>query len=200
MADKVGLDDFIAAGGDVEGLILNSTPAGELATNATSAETRIAELSTLSALDYDRVRKGVADDLGVRASTLDRAVAAKRQKAAEDAKEAAELAAAPSPWADPVDGAALLNEIAGTLRKFVVMSERDAWLAALWVLHSYMIDIAEISPILRIVSPTPSCGKSTLVAILARIVRRGYIVAQISNAAFARLVHIQRPTLEVLQL
>jgi hypothetical protein len=119
---KVGADDFLAAGGDLDELILTATLAGELETNATAMETRIAQLVELSDLEYEQVRNSAADGIGVRVGALDKLVKARRQTAAQKAKEA-KREPPPPPWAYPVDGAALLAEIVDVVRRFVVIDE-----------------------------------------------------------------------------
>src|SRR5207247_4814056 len=42
----------------------------------------------------------------------------------------------PDPWPDPVDGAELLDEIAATFARFVVLPEGAADALALWTLHA----------------------------------------------------------------
>ena len=43
---------------------------------------------------------------------------------------------------------------------------------ALWVVHCHAHDLFPISPILGITSPTPECGKSTLLTIVGAMVPR----------------------------
>lgn len=72
----------------------------------------IDELARLSALDYDKRRKRVAKDLGVRESSLDKEVEGRR---AELAAEAEPTPIYPhwnvEPWPEAVDGDALIRDI-----------------------------------------------------------------------------------------
>src|SRR5262249_27219959 len=70
--------------------------------------------------------------------------------------------AVPEPCPDPVDGASLLTELAGSVRDFVVMTENEAAATALWVMHTYSLDACNISPRLAVTSPQKQCGKTTL--------------------------------------
>src|SRR5690606_31858953 len=54
----------------------------------------------------------------------------------------------PEPWPDPVDGAALLDEIAATFRRFVALPDGADTALALWTIHAHAHDAAEVSPIL----------------------------------------------------
>jgi hypothetical protein len=63
------------------------------------------------------------------------------------------------PWPSAADGAQLLDEITGTIRKYVVMPPHAAEAIALWVVHTHMFDRFLISPRLALRSVTKQCGK-----------------------------------------
>jgi Protein of unknown function (DUF3631) len=93
------------------------------------------------------------------------------------------------------EGAALLDEVAGLLGRFVVMSgaQRDA--GALWVVHGHALDAAGMTPYLAITSPEKRSGKTRLLEVLALLVHEPLSTANISDAALFRVVDRQRPTL-----
>jgi len=158
----------------------------------------IARLATLDPLTYDTVRKDEADRLCVRVSTLDNAVTHARPRADGDDEKRAGSAfkiADVEPWDDDVDGAALLDEIAVTFRRFLSLPDGAAEVLALWALYSYGFDRFFISPRLAIRSPERRCGKSTLLRILAFLCNRVLLVANISAASLFRVVEAERPTL-----
>src|SRR5262249_39637988 len=64
------------------------------------------------------------------------------------------------PWPEPVPGAVLLDDMAATLRRFVVLSPAAADAEALWCLHTYVHDVAAVSPNLSLSSPEKRCGKT----------------------------------------
>jgi hypothetical protein len=99
------------------------------------------------------------------------------------------------PAAEPVDGAALLDEIVDVLRRYIVMPDGSPEAVALWVVLTYLTDAAEILPILGITSPDKRCGKSLLLDILAGIVHRHIPASNISPAALFRAIEGYRPTL-----
>ena len=66
------------------------------------------------------------------------------------------------PWSEPVDGALLLNEIAGILRRFVILPKWGSEALALWVVHTYGYDLRDVSAYVGVESPEKRCGKTTL--------------------------------------
>jgi Protein of unknown function (DUF3631) len=66
---------------------------------------------------------------------------------------------------------------------------------ALWVVHCHALDAAMISPRLAITSPTPGCGKTTLLDWLAGVVPRALEAVNVSSAAVFRVIEKARPTL-----
>jgi len=94
-----------------------------------------------------------------------------------------------APWADPVDGATLLDEIVGALKRFVVMLAAATDTIALWVVHAHAIGAADYSPILTISSPMKECGKTTLQQrLIRRLVPRAVPSVNISGPALFRLI------------
>lgn len=100
-----------------------------------------------------------------------------------------------APWDDPVDGAALLDEIVSEIRRYVMLPEASAIAVALWVIHTYCYDDFEHSPRLVITSPEKQCGKTTLLDVLEALVARPLGTSNITVAAMFRTVEKYRPTL-----
>jgi Protein of unknown function (DUF3631) len=101
----------------------------------------------------------------------------------------------PEPCPDPVDGASLLNELAGNVRDYMVMSEAEAAATALWVVHTYTLEACHISPRLAITSPQKGCGKSTLIDWLTAVTLRPLKNDNISAATVYRVIEAAQPTL-----
>jgi putative DNA primase/helicase len=162
-------------------------------------DAEIERLAKLSAFDYERSRGAAADELKVRTSILDKLVAAKRAELGFDADDGLQGRAIsfpePEPWPDSVDGAALLDALSKAIGKHVVMAEHAKYLAALWVVHSYLLDAFLITPRLAVRSPTRRCGKTTLLDVLARLVCRPLPAANVSAAAVFRVIEAHRPCL-----
>jgi putative DNA primase/helicase len=156
----------------------------------------IRRLAGLSVIDYERERKDAAERLNVRASILDRLVAAERDDFDDDGKQGRILSLPePEPWPEPVDGAALLGAISANIRRHVVLSDHATDTAALWAVHTYLVDCFGISPRLAITSPEKGCGKTTALDVLSRLILRPLPTANASAAAIFRVVELQRPTL-----
>ena len=165
--------------------------------DGTDAE--LERLAKLSVPDYEHARKEAADRLGFRASILDRLVAAERDRLGlceDDGKQGRAIAfPEPEPWPEPVDGAALLDGIAGAIGRHVIMAEHSRDACALWAAHTFLLDHGMITPRLAITSPTKGCGKTTLLDVVGCLVLRPLPAANVSASAIFRVVEGFRPTL-----
>src|SRR5262249_53644165 len=107
---------------------------------AVNPDAEIERLAKLSAVEYEHQRKDAAERLDMRASILDRLVAAERRELGLDADDSRQGRAIvfpePEPWPDPVIGAALLNGMAAAIRRHVVLSKYSRNAAALWAVHA----------------------------------------------------------------
>ena len=99
------------------------------------------------------------------------------------------------PWEGAVDGEELLDELAATLRRFVVLPKWGAETLALWILHTYAFRLREVTTYIGIESPEKECGKSTLLTVLSRLVNRPAVSSNISASAFFRVIEELEPTL-----
>jgi hypothetical protein len=96
------------------------------------------------------------------------------------------------PWSEPVNGAALLDDIVKVISRYMVMPPHAAEAVALWVLHAWSFGAWHISPLLINVSPTPGCGKTTLLSILFFMVPRAELVSNTSASSIFRLIEDNR--------
>lgn len=160
-------------------------------------QTVVQKLAELDPLTYDKYRKAIAKQLGVRPATLDKEIEKHRAQKSNPVVlqgtviQFAEVA----PWPEPVNGAALLDDLAETIQRFIVVEEPEAWSVALWILATYYADCADYAPILAITSPEKRCGKSTLLRILRELVARQLTSANITPATTFRVIEKYRPTL-----
>jgi hypothetical protein len=99
------------------------------------------------------------------------------------------------PWHEPVDGAALLDELATVVRRFVVLPKNAPEALALWCVHTYAFRLRDVSTYLGIESPEKRCGKTTLLTVLSELVNRPVVASNISSPAFFRVIEETRPTL-----
>ena len=103
----------------------------------------------------------------------------------------------PEPWPEPVDGAALLDEISKAIGAHVIMPEASRDACALWAAHTFLLDCTMISPRLAITSPTRGCGKTTALDVISQLVLRPLPAANVSASAIFRVVEGFRPTLMI---
>ena len=100
-----------------------------------------------------------------------------------------------APWPEPVEGAALLEDLRRTLKRFVVLPAWAAETLALWTLHTYAFQLRNVTTYVGIASPEKRCGKTTLLTVLSEMVNRPVVAANISSPAFFRVIEETRPTL-----
>ena len=163
-------------------------------------DVEIERLAKLSMFEYERERKVAAEKFDVRASILDKLVAAKRSELGLDIKEDGKQGRPmrydePEPWPEPVEGAQLLDDLAAAARRFLVLPEHGDTIAALWPVHSYLLDIASVSPRLQISAPDSECGKSTFLDVMHAVVRRAQNAVNLTPAVTFRLMDRFQPTI-----
>lgn len=99
------------------------------------------------------------------------------------------------PWALPVDGGMLLDEIEKTLKRFVILEPHEYAAVALWVLHTYCFDSRSYTPRLHIRSPDKRCGKSVFLNILKELCHKPILASSMSAKAMFRMIDREKPTL-----
>lgn len=208
--DKLGLPakgdvvDWLAAhpdatAADVWALPMVNAPESPASADAVADDTQgnaetdnevIARLAALPTMQYDRLRKDEAKKLGVQVTTLDSKVKAART----NDEEASAPFTEPEPWPDPIDPAALLTEIADTIRRFIILEPHQADAAALWIAFTHFIDVVEVAPLAIINAPEKACGKSQLLTVFGRLVARPLPAANSSAAFLFRAVELWTPS------
>jgi hypothetical protein len=162
----------------------------------TTDDVEIKRLAALSTVQYDRERKAAAERLRIRAAILDKLVQAERPD--DDAKQGRAVSfPEPEPWAEPVNGAMLLDSVAEAIRRYVILSDHSRDATALWAVHTYLVGCFLVSPRLAICSPTKQCGKTTLLDVLGRLVLKPLPTANVTASAIFRVVEAYRPALLV---
>jgi putative DNA primase/helicase len=156
----------------------------------------IARLAALAPLAYERERQAAAKRLDCRAPILDRLVAGARNNGATTTGQGRALDLyEPEPWPHPVDGATLLDQMAATVRRHVVLGETEAAAVALWVIATHAFDAFSIFPRLFVTAPERGCGKTTLLDVLSCLVGRPLAASSIKAAALFRTIETAQPTL-----
>jgi Protein of unknown function (DUF3631)/Domain of unknown function (DUF3854) len=136
--------------------------------------------------------KMVSHSLGVSAETLKEGI-----KSEYEEQEQTVGMTDPEPWPEPVDGAALIDEIAAVVLRHVAMEREQAQAVALWIMLTYLEPFVDIMPLLTVLSPLKRCGKTTLLALLQRLVNRPLPSSNASSASLYRVIERFHPTLIV---
>jgi hypothetical protein len=137
--------------------------------------------------------------LGVRpaARLVDAALTARLSDAGRTAPGQWLLFADPDPWPEAVEGAALLEELAHTYRRFVSLPAGGAEALALWIVFTYALEAFDVAPILALCSPLKRCGKTTTEEVTTALAQRPLAAANVTVAALYRTVERFAPTLIV---
>jgi putative DNA primase/helicase len=97
-------------------------------------------------------------------------------------------------WPEAVDNATLLQSIYGRIKRHVIISDDGAVAAVLWIAMSWVHERSAVhSPIFMVTSAERDSGKSTLLGILAFLVRRSLLSVGVSAAALYRSIEKWQP-------
>ena len=164
--------------------------------DAESISDAIKRLARLHQLEYEQIRVSEAKRLGIRASQLDDSVKSARQEGRE-ATGKGPLFKEVEPWPNPVDGAALLDEIENIVHSFIICDQDAGIATALWIAFTWLISQAQVAPLLVITAPEKRCGKSQLLDLVSRLSCRSLVASNISPAAIFRVIERDGPTLMI---
>lgn len=98
-------------------------------------------------------------------------------------------------WSEPVDAAQVLDELAILYNRYTKLPEHADTALALWTVFTWCIECFNIAPILAICSPERQCGKTTLLELVTKLVKRGLPTANISPSAVFRAIQSFEPTM-----
>lgn len=101
----------------------------------------------------------------------------------------------PVPMLTPVCAVKLFSDLCALLRRYIVMSERDAVAMTLWIIHTYCFRLFARSPLLLINAPERACGKSVALGLVAKLVLRPLECTNITVAGMFRVVQNREPTI-----
>ncbi len=124
-----------------------------------------------------------------------RTQSATKEKTKDNAPKHEPIVAKTEPWPKPVDGAALLDNLSATFKRFLVLPDGAAEALALWVLHTHCFEAVYYTPYLNINSPEKGCGKTTNLEILGQVVAKPLFSSNITAPAVFRTVEKYHPTL-----
>lgn len=99
------------------------------------------------------------------------------------------------PWEEPVDLAQLLDEISDTILKFVVLDKVQADTSALWIAHTYLVDVFDTSPIAIIDAPERACAKTLFQTVLSSMSYQSLSASNATASSLFRSVELWNPTI-----
>lgn len=97
----------------------------------------------------------------------------------------------------PVDLNALLDTIVQSIHRFIVCNPETGRAAALWIAMTWVIDYLKVAPLAVIWAAEMRCGKTLLLSLMQRLVKRPLPASNISPAAVYRAIEAWQPTLMV---
>ncbi len=207
----VGPDDFHAdKGADALAALIQSAVGADPVTRASQTDDPLALLGDLPfrfavlrrPIEAQERTRIVLRKKGLRMQALDsaldeakRMLAGSEVAAAPPARNAITVVEDVEPWPERVDGAALLEELANALHRYIALPSGAYTAIALWIVHSHAFDASDYTPRLAIISPTKRCGKTRLLTLLAAMARRAFRMDNATPAVVFRLIEARRPTL-----
>lgn len=81
------------------------------------------------------------------------------------------------------------------LSRFVVLTPEQAVACTMWVLHTWVFEVARATPYLVVMSPTKQSGKTRLLEVLELLVREPFRADSVTEAVVFRLIDQMQPTL-----
>ncbi|TMC47422.1 MAG: DUF3631 domain-containing protein [Chloroflexi bacterium] len=88
-----------------------------------------------------------------------------------------------------------LTKLQQTIARYVVCTEEQRLVIALWIIHAHLVEHLDQTPYLLVTSPRPRCGKSTLVELIEFLVPRPFNEVLPSEAVVYRVIQAAMPTL-----
>ena len=89
----------------------------------------------------------------------------------------------------------VLVKLIAFIRRFVALTQDQALLIALWIVHTHSFGAAETTPYLNIRSAEKRSGKTRLLEVLSLLVARPWFTGRVTAAVLVRKVAAQTPTL-----
>jgi hypothetical protein len=94
-----------------------------------------------------------------------------------------------------VEGGTILDQIYAFIRRFVSLSESQARVAALWVVHTHVFSAADATAYLAITSAEKESGKTRLLEVFDTLVANPWLTGRVTAAVLTRKIDAQQPTL-----
>jgi len=126
---------------------------------------------------------------------IDQALADALPNSGSDGKEEGLQLRKVLPADDSVNGISLLDDLAATFSRYIVLPKHAANTLALWIVFSYAYLCFFIAPLLCLSSAEKGSGKTTTLDVIASLVQRPLLAANATVAAIFRSIAAYRPTL-----
>jgi len=94
-----------------------------------------------------------------------------------------------------LSGSELLCRLAAYVRRYVVLTDEQADLIAIWIIHTYALDAADTTPYLEVVSAEKRSGKTRLLEVLSTVAAKPWFTGRVTAAVLVRKVAHLEPTL-----
>jgi hypothetical protein len=96
---------------------------------------------------------------------------------------------------DEATAALTIEAIEAQLARWLVCSDEQRLVIALWIVHAHIAQWCDQTPYLTVTSPERGCGKSRLLEILERLTPRAWYAVEPSEAVAYRNINAKFPTL-----
>ena len=93
------------------------------------------------------------------------------------------------------DGAELLERVVWFIQRYVALSEDQALLIALWIVHTHTLDAADTTPYLNVKSAEKRSGKTRLLEVLSLLAAGSWLTGRVTAAVLVRKVAAEAPAL-----
>ncbi len=99
------------------------------------------------------------------------------------------------PHKQPVELASILDEVSTTIRKLVILEREQAETAALWIVHTYMVSVFSISPLLILNAPERACAKTLFQTVIADMSFKPLSASNVTPSSLFRSIELWQPTM-----
>ena len=116
----------------------------------------------------------------------------------QQAREAAGEGGKPEERGEPEkvpDGAELLERLVRFIRRFVALTEHQAILIVLWIVHTHALDAADNTPYVNVKSAEKRSGKTRLLEVLSLLAAGSWLTGRVTAAVLVRKVAAEAPAL-----
>jgi hypothetical protein len=127
---------------------------------------------------------------------VERRAGVEDSEALKDIEDEDEFIAMRRREAEAIDLADLLDRIESYWLDYVIFpTGHESVILSLWVVHSYVLDVAESTPYVHVTAPEIESGKTRVLEVARRLVRSPEFTSSVTPAVLFRLIDDVHPTL-----